>query len=147
MNYDKNVFIKPFYKYENIKEIQILPDNEENYECFFIEFSIGKLHFLDSFNFMSSSLDKLISNIPDDNKIFLKCLSTTDQQFEYMKKKVPYEWFDDAEKLKLPIQELKKEYFNNAMKLETLDDKEWNYIQQLIKDLDIKTFEEYLTIS
>ena len=51
-----------------------------------------------------------------------------------MKKKgqFPYEWFDDIEKLKLPITELKKEDFNNKLKLESLDDMEWFYIQTLI---------------
>ena len=45
-----------------------------------------------------------------------------------------YEWFDSIDKLKLPITELKKEDFNNRLKLEVLSDNEWDYIQQLIKD-------------
>jgi hypothetical protein len=55
----------------------------------------------------------------------------------------PYEWFDSIDKIKLPITELKKEDFNNRLKLEALSDNEWDYIQQLIKDLNITTFEEY----
>jgi hypothetical protein len=66
LNYDKNIFSKSLYNYENIEEINILPDNEENYKFF----TIGKLHFLDSFKFMSSSLDNLIRNLSDDNKLF-----------------------------------------------------------------------------
>ena len=141
LNYDKNIFFKSLYNYENIKEINILPDNEESYKCF----TIGKLHFLDSFKFMSSSLDNLIKNIPNDNKVFLKSLSKTDTEFEYMNKKgyFPYEWLDSIDKLKLPITELKKEHFNNRLKLEALKDDEWDYIQKLIKDLNITTFEEY----
>ena len=141
LNYDKNIFFKSLYQYAEIKEINILPDNEENYKCF----SIGRLHFLDSFKFMSSSLDNLIKNIPDDKKIFLKSLSNNDKEFEYMNRKgyFPYEWFDDISKLKLPITELKKEYFNNRLKLEELKDDEWEYIQQLIKDMDFKTFEDF----
>ena len=141
LNYDKNIFFKSLHKYANIKDINILPDNEENYKCF----SIGKLHVLDSFKFMSSSLDNLIKNIPDDKKIFLKSLSKTDKEFEYMNRKgyFPYEWFNDINKLKLPITELYKEHFNNCLKLEELKDDEWEYIQQLIEDLDFKTFEDF----
>ena len=141
LNYDKNIFFKSLFHYENVKEVNILPDNEESYKCF----TIGRLHFLDSFKFMSSSLDTLIKNIPDDNKIFIKSLSKTEDEFNYMNKKgyFPYEWLDSIHKLKLPITELKKEHFNNRLKLEALTDNEWEYIQQLIKDLNITTFEEY----
>ena len=141
LNYDKNIFFKSLYNYENIEQINILPDNEESYKCF----TIGRLHFLDSFKFMSSSLDNLIKNIPDDNKLFLKSLAADDTQFQLMNKKgyFPYEWFDNIDKLKLPITDLKKEDFNNRLKLEALSDNEWDYIQQLIKDLNITTFEEY----
>ena len=141
LNYDKNIFFKSLYNYKNVKEISILPDNEESYKCF----TIGNLHFLDSFKFMSSSLDNLIKNIPNENKVFLKSLSKTNEEFKLMNKKgyFPYEWFDNVDKLKLPITELKKEHFNNRLKLEALSNDEWDYIQQLIKDLNITTFEEY----
>ena len=141
LNYDKNIFFKSLFHYENVKEVNILPDNEESYKCF----TIGRLHFLDSFKFMSSSLDTLIKNIPDDNKIFIKSLSKTEDEFNYMNKKgyFPYEWLDSIDKLKLPITELKKEHFDNRLKLEALTNDEWEYIQQLIKDLNITTFEEY----
>ena len=55
----------------------------------------------------------------------------------------PYEWFDSIKKLKLPITELKKEDFNNRLKLEVLSNTEWDYSQQSIKDFDIATSEEY----
>ncbi len=47
---------------------------------------------------MSSSLDNLIKNIPDDNKVFLKSLATT-ETFKLINKKgyFPYEWFDNVD--------------------------------------------------
>jgi len=71
---------------------------------------VGRLNFIDSMAFMASGLAKLIENVPDDNKLFLKHLSKNDEVFELMKKKgqFPYEWFDDIEKLKLPISELRE---------------------------------------
>ena len=94
---------------------------------------------------MGSGLARLIENVPDDNKLFLKHISKNDEVFELMKKKgqFPYEWFDDIEKLKLPIGELKREYFDNELTLSKLNDKEWEDILYIIEKLDIKTFQEY----
>lgn len=141
LNYDKNLFFTSLYKLKNVDKISILPDNDENYKCF----SIGGLHFIDTFKFMSSSLDTLIKNLPDDNKIFLKSLCKTELEWTYMNKKgyFPYDWFDDINKFNQPIEQLKSEYFNNSMSLEKINNDEWTYIQKLISDLNIKTFEDY----
>jgi hypothetical protein len=106
---------------------------------------VSKLNFIDSMAFMASGLAKLIENVPDDNKLFLEHFSKNDEVFELMKKKgqFPYEWFDDIEKLKLPIGELKREYFDNELTLSKLNDKEWEDILYIIENLDIKTFQEY----
>ena len=76
--------------------------------------------------FMASELAKLIENVSDDNKLFLKHLSKNHEVFELKKKKgqFPYEWFDDIEKLNLLIGELKREYFDNEQTLSKLNNKE-----------------------
>jgi len=144
LNYDKNIFFKSLVYYSDIrKQVSVLPDNSQNFKSF----TIGKLHFIDTFKFMSSSLEKLISNLPEDNSPFLKHLSEGDdyKYKKFLKQKVyfPYDWFNDIEKLKLPINELKKEHFNNIMSMSKLNDDEWVYIQELIKYNDIKTFEDF----
>ena len=57
------------YTYKNKKgaeqqmDINIIPNNMEKY----MAFMLGKhLVFIDSLQFMSSSLDKLVSNVPND---------------------------------------------------------------------------------
>lgn len=144
LNYDKNVFFTSlvdwYNKKDNIK-VNILPNNSQNFKSF----SVGKLNFLDSMSFMASGLAKLIENVPDDNKIFLKNIAGNDDVFELMKKKgqFPYEWFDDIEKLDLPIKDLKREYFDNELTLSKLNDKEWEDILYIIDKLNITTFKEY----
>ncbi len=71
---------------------------------------MAKLNFIDSPAFMGGGIVKLIEKVPDDNKLFLKHLSKNDDVFELMKKKGQFlsEWFDDIEKLKLPISELRE---------------------------------------
>ena len=88
---------------------------------------MAKLNFIDSPAFMGGGIVKLIEKVPDDNKLFLKHLSKNDDVFELMKKKGQFlsEWFDDIEKLKLPIGELKREYFDNELTLSKLNDKEY----------------------
>ena len=55
------------YKIE--PSIKIIANNFEKY----MSFSIGKhLRFIDSFQFMSQSLDKLSSNLPEDRFIYRK---------------------------------------------------------------------------
>lgn len=141
LNYDKNVFFKSFIHRENIEEISILPENSNSFKSF----KVGNLNFIDSFKFMSSGLSKLIDNLPDDNKLFLKNLAENDDVFDFIKGKgfFPYDWFDDPEKMKLKISELKKEHFDNKLTNSKLSDDDWIYIQKMIKTLKIKTFEEF----
>lgn len=121
LNYDKNVFFKSLVYYDKIKEVNILPDNLENYKSF----SVGRLHFIDSVRFLNSSLAELISNLPENNMPLLKHLANgNDEKLEYIKRKgyFPYEWFDCIDKLKSPITELKREHFNNKLTISKLDD-------------------------
>lgn len=142
LNYDKNVFFKSIvHMKDQIKNVSILADNSQSYKAF----TINNLKFIDTARFMNSSLAKLIENLDDDNMHFLKHLSKDDNKFKYIKQKgyFPYEWFDSIDKLKLPISELKKEYFDNELTLSKLEDGEWDYIQELIAENNIKTFEEF----
>ena len=59
--YDSHLIMKKIHKaYGNIT---CIPNNAEKY----ISFSIGQLRFLDSFQFMNSSLAELVKNTPDLN--------------------------------------------------------------------------------
>lgn len=141
LNYDKNVFFTSLVHYEGNKDISILPDNSEKYKSF----SIGKLHFIDTMRFMLSSLATLIKNVPEDKMYFLKHLARNEEELSFMTQKgqFPYEWFDSIDKLKLPITELKREFFDNRLTLSSIDEKEWNEVLNIIEKLNIKTFEEY----
>lgn len=148
LNYDKNIFFSQLIIWYNqnmddIKKqnVKILPNNSENFKSF----NVGNLNFLDSFAFMSSGLGKLIDNVPDENKHYLKYLSKTDDIFKIMKMKgnFPYEWFDDIDKLKVNIEELKKEHFDSSLYQSKLNDTEWLGVKYIIEKLEMKTFEDY----
>ena len=136
LEYDKNS-----QKKFNKMNVKILPNNTENFKSF----QVGNLNFLDSFAFMSSGLGKLIDNVPDDNKHYLKHIAKTDEVFKIMKMKgqFPYEWFDDIDKLNWHIETLRKEHFDSTLNLSQLNDNEWLSVQHIINQLNIKTFADY----
>ena len=142
-NYGKNISFTSLVEWYEKKEkvnVSILPNSEQNFKSF----NVGKLNYIDSMAFMASGLAKSLENVPDDKKLFLMHLSKSEEDFELMKQKgqFPYEWFDDIEKFKLPIGELKREYFDNELTLSKLHDKEWEDILYIIEKSNIQTFQE-----
>ena len=78
-------------------DINIIANNFEKY----MSFRLGKhLHFIDSFQFMSQSLDKLSSNLPEDRFIYTG--GEIDGDLDLMKKKgvYPYDYMDSFSRFK-----------------------------------------------
>ena len=69
--YDSHLLMQHLGKYKNIK-LFCIPTNSEKY----ISFTLGKLQFLDSLNFMNESLEKLVDNLAAEG----------DQHFHHIKK-------------------------------------------------------------
>jgi hypothetical protein len=141
LNYDKNIFLKFVDLFDGIDNISVLADNSEKFKCF----NVKKYKFLDSFKFMASSLDSLIKNIPEKERILLNSITDDENQRKYINKKgfFPYDWFDTLEKFDFPLSELKREDFDNKMRLSKLTNEEWEYVLEFIKEMKLKTFKEY----
>jgi len=60
----------------------------------------NKLTFIDSFQFMSQSLDKLSNNLPGNHFIYTKEVFSQVEQYTLMKKKgvYPYDYLDNTQK-------------------------------------------------
>ena len=122
--YDGHFIMQNIGKIVNEKgklKIGVIPNNME--KC--IGFTLGdQLTFIDSFQFMSSSLEKLVSNLPKDS------LRYTSEVFEgrklelmYKKGVYPYDYMDDHSKFyyeKLPS----KEKFYNILSDKHITDEE-----------------------
>ena len=65
-------------KKENVK-VSILPNNGQNFKSF----NVGKLNFIDTMAFMASGLAKLIENVIDDKKLFLKHILKNDEVLSF----------------------------------------------------------------
>ena len=119
--------------------INAIPNNMGKYMAFMLG---NHLTFIDSFQFMSSSLEKLVSNLPKES---LKYTSQKfkSEKFELMSQKgiYPYDYMDSFEKFneKLPP----KEDFYSIMNNEHITNKDYKHAQTVWKTFKLKTMGEY----
>ena len=120
--------------------INAIPNNMEKYMAFMLG---NNLTFIDSFQFMGSSLDKLVNNLPKDDlkytsKVFKgKKLNLLSQKGVY-----PYDFMDSFEKFdqtKLPT----KDQFYSILNDQHITDDEYDHAKKVWKTFKIKTMGEY----
>ena len=118
--------------------INAIPNMEK-----YMAFMLGNhLTFLDSFQFMSSSLEKLVSNIPRES---LKYNSQVfeGQELDLMARKgvYPYDYMDSFNKFneKLPP----KEEFYSILNDEHISDEDYQHAQHVWNTFSLKTMGEY----
>ena len=108
-------------------------------------FYIGKhLSFIDSFGFMSSSLEKLASNLSDEGFIYTKKYFAYPVQFGLMKKKgvYPYDYMDSFSKFndtKLP----KREEFYSLLTDENISENDYRHAKDVWNTFNLKNMGEY----
>jgi len=121
--------------------INVIPNNMEKYMSFMLG---NHLVFLDSFQFMSSSLDNLISNLPKDSFKYTSQEFESDKQFNLMTKKgvYPYDYMDSFDKFdetQLPH----KENFYSLLNDKHITDKQYEHAKSVWKQFKLKTMGEY----
>ena len=124
---------------ETQMNINAIPNNIEKYMAFMLG---NNLVFLDSFQFMSSSLEKLVSNIPKE------ALKYTSEEFEgkeldlMVRKGVyPYDYMDSFEKFKKKLPS--KEEFYNILNNENISDEDYKHAQDVWDTFSIENMGEY----
>ena len=136
--YDSHFIMQEIGKFE--KDIKVIPNNLEKYMAFFL----GKhLKFMDSFQFMSSSLETLVKNVP------LSDLKYTSQEFqdeklELMKRKgvYPYDYmnsFDKFDDRNLPP---KKEFYS-LLADEDINDEDYKHAQNVWTTFKLESMGQY----
>ena len=121
-------------------DINCIPNNMEKY----MAFMLGKhLLFLDSFQFMSSSLDNLTKNLPDDSFIFTQ-QEFTDEEFNLMKQKgtYPYDYMDSFQKFNDTQLPIKKDFFS-ILYNEHITHEQYNHAQTVWNTFKLKTMGDY----
>ena len=120
-------------------KINLIPNNMEKYMSFMIG---NNLLFIDSFQFMNSSLDKLVSNLPKESFKYTSELYK-DKQFDLMCKKgvYPYDFMDSFEKFNTILPS--KEEFYNILNDEHITDEKYKHAKSVWNTFNLKNMGQY----
>jgi hypothetical protein len=157
--YDMHLLLQEVGRFK--RELTVIPNNMEKY----MSFSIGTmkkcydykkkeyvdklkydLRFIDSFQFMPSSLDKLVEDLKEGG---MEKFKYTNQEFDKLthlltrKGVYPYNYMDSWEKFDVSTKELKKEHFTNDLTGDEITDENFKFYKKVCKELKIETLGEY----
>lgn len=143
-NYDSHLFICELAK--QFKKIDITPNNMEKY----MMIKVDNIRFIDSFQFMSTSLEVLVENLYKSNDLnkfknmknhFNKL---NDEQLKMLIRKgvYPYEWFDSFDKFNQPCDWKIKDFFS-SLRNETISEEDYKHYKKVCEMFNIKNCGEY----
>ena len=119
--------------------INAIPNNMEKYMAFMLG---NHLTFLDSFQFMSSSLEKLVGNLPKESlKYTSKMFKGTKFDLMIRKGVYPYDYMDSFDKFNSPLP--KKEEFYSILNNEHISDENYKHAQNVWNTFNLKNMGEY----
>lgn len=147
-NYDAHLFIKELAKHEG--DIKVIPKTKERYITItkFLKHpnhcSSIQIKFLDSFQFLSSSLDTLSKNLTETDLKNLRKVFNSTEHFKLLSEKgiYPYDYMDSFkrfEEKKLP----NKDQFYNSLAGEGISEEEYTRAHKIWKVFNIKSLGEY----
>ena len=158
--YDSHLFIKKLANSNSLQEIKCIPNNEEKYISFSKPIKVdeykdknGKMknvmreiRFIDSFRFISDSLDTLSKNLKKEQcKNIGRFYADVKLDLLLRKGVYPYDWVDSVDKFsetQLPA----KESFFSKLYGEGISDEGYSHAQKVWEEFNCKTFRDYYNI-
>lgn len=143
--YDSHLFIEELTKHKG--NIKIIPKTKEKYLSISKEIECKKgviqIKFIDSFQFLSTSLDLLSKSLSDSNFQHLSKYFK-DKQFDLIRKKgiYPYDYMNNwskFEETQLPI----KHYFYNSITEEHISESQYKHANEVWNHFNINNLGEY----
>ena len=136
--YDSNLIMEEIGKFK--MDVNVIPNNMEKY----LSFSLGKnLVFIDSIQFMASSLEALAGNLsPEDFRIVGKRWKGEDFNLVTQKGVFPYEFLDDISKLNTEGLPSKDKFFSSLYESEVKDE-DYQRAQKVWNHFGMKTMKDY----
>ena len=154
--YDAHLFIKELGK--NSRDMEVIAKNEEDYISFSVDMSVDKyvdkegnekkklieLRFIDSFKFMSSSLDSLTKNLVSGGKQLFRFEDYLELQYDLLTRKgiYPYEYmssWDGFEEMQLPPIEA----FYSKLSMSSISSDDYQHAQRVWKEFRIHNQGDY----
>ena len=120
--------------------INAIPNNMEKYMAFMLG---NHLTFIDSFQFMSSSLEKLVSNLPKETLKYTSKRFKGDK-FDLMIRKgiYPYDYMDSFDKFEDTVLPTKDQFYS-LLNDEHISDEDYNHAQKVWKMFSMKNMGDY----
>ena len=120
--------------------LKCIPNNMEKY----ISFSLGNLRFIDSFQFLLSSLDSLVSSNKPENFEIMKQFETDDERRALVLRKgvYPYEYMDSFQRFNetsLPP----KEAFHSSLTDSDISDEDYEHAKKVWKAYECENLGNY----
>ncbi|XP_041361144.1 uncharacterized protein LOC121377277 [Gigantopelta aegis] len=139
--YDSHLIMQAIGKIQS-KPISCIPNNMEKY----ISFSLGCMGFIDSFQFMNFSLEKLVNNLAKEGPSKFNNMTQhfgADQLALLLRKQVyPYEYFDLEDKF-IETQLPHKEAFRSSLTDEDISDEDNAHAQKVWEEFRIRDLGQY----
>ncbi|XP_063913294.1 uncharacterized protein LOC135129955 [Zophobas morio] len=139
--YDAHLFIEELAR---SNYVNLVPLNMEKYIGFSTYFNQTRVTFLDSYRFLSSSLDSLVKNLTPDQLLITKSYFSNVKNFPLLTRKQVfcYEYLDCWDKLsktKLP----EKHYFYSSLHDEHISDEDYAHAKLIWDEFSIKNLSDY----
>lgn len=139
--YDGHLIMQAIGKVQD-KQLKCIPNKMEKY----VSFSLGCMDFIDSFQFMSSSLEKLVENLAKEgsSKFYHMKSYFEESKIDLLLRKqvYPYEYFDDESKFEQqqlpPISA-----FYSTLSGEGISDEDYTHAQTVWKIFNIQNLGQY----
>ena len=138
-NDDCHMFFKKLVDKKNDKiKFDIIPKTNEEY----ISVTYGCISFIDSYRFLSMSLDGLVENLNEND--FKILIEEFPDNWQYSNKKIayPYEYFNSTDDCKKRVDNINTEDFFIKLKNYCSDDEEIQRTKEIIIFFDIKNGEK-----
>lgn len=145
--YDCHLFIKKLGEIPG--QIKIIPRNKEKYITFtkfihIVDNEYIQIRFLDSFNFLGTSLDKLAKTMQTEDFVNLLSNFSDERKFSLLTRKgiYPYDYMTDwkcYDQKSLPS----KSCFHNSLTNEDISDEDYNHAKTVWSEFKIKDLGEY----
>ena len=137
--YDGHMLISLVGKYKN-KRMNCIANNSEKY----VTFSLSGLQFIDSFQFMGSSLEKLVGNLNKEEFKLLHAFTDGDRKQSLLLRKgvYPYDYVDSPSKLN-DAQLPQKEEFYSKLNDEDISDEDYEHAHEVWNEFDCATLGDY----
>ncbi|KAK5646714.1 hypothetical protein RI129_005178 [Pyrocoelia pectoralis] len=127
-------------------QVKLLPLNKEKYISFtkLVDNTKIQYRFIDSFRFMSSSLDKLSSYLENEKKTITRLNCSSDHEFNLLVRKgvFPYEYVDSWDKLNETILPAKPAFFSHLHN-EDVTDEDYMHAVNVWNTFRLETLGQY----